>query len=536
MKVSRRKILAGLVAAGVALPAGYYARQAWQRAEEAELSSDEPAVPVDDLPNALLGERLVGIWDWRMTSDHPALAELARPQQLLLDVGQGARAVRGYLGAAPYGGQGLQVYGPLAADRLPKVQLKMMAGPGEAYDCDAVLDEIWGDWSEGGGSATLSGHVRLAGTQAGHSGAQASFVAVRRPFVLARERLPYVAALHEDLISPQRRYYHQLWHASRDRWHRIDESRRQMVRALGWQVGPLGKERNARGHDRHRNGSGEDFLFMHRHMLHGVREVQDLRSWASLPAARPSIGQGVQAFFDYLDNRDGYSVPPNWQAAGDEAFSQWLYYVKSSQGLHANFQLWEAQLHDPQYLSTLCLGELGSRIELGIHDWLHMRWASLGRDPNSDYPMPYGRRNYDFSERWFRAENDFLGDPFSSHVNPVFWAFHGWIDDRLNDWYLAHKQAHPGEVKPKMIDGIPWFAPGRWVRVAEPWLGPSREGCGAWGLGNGGGTGKLDIETMKLALQVIFSPEEDGDRLADRVPQRPWYARHLAPGPRRDGL
>ena len=80
------------------------------------------------------------------------------------------------------------------------------------------------------------------------------------------------------------------------------------------------------------------------------------------------------------------------------------------------------------------------------------------------------------------------------------------------------------------------FAPGRWVRVAEPWLGPSREGCGAWGLGNGGGTGKLDIETMKLALQVIFSPEEDGDRLASRVPQRPWYARHLAPGPRRDGL
>ncbi len=74
--------------------------------------------------------------------------------------------------------------------------------------------------------------------------------------------------------------------------------------------------------------------------------------------------------------------------------------------------------------------------------------------------MPYGRRNYDFSERWFRAENDFLGDPFSSHVNPVFWAFHGWIDDRLNDWYLAHQQAHPGEVKLRMIDGVPWFAPG----------------------------------------------------------------------------
>ncbi len=75
MKVSRRKILAGLVAAGVALPAAYYARQEWERAQEAELSSDEPAVPVNDLPNALLGERLVGIWTgawWAITRRWPS--------------------------------------------------------------------------------------------------------------------------------------------------------------------------------------------------------------------------------------------------------------------------------------------------------------------------------------------------------------------------------------------------------------------------------------------------------------------------------
>lgn len=536
MKVSRRGMLAGLVAAGVVLPAGWYGRQKWNQVQEAELSSDEPAVPVDDLPNAFLAERLVGIWDWQLVDAHPALAALAGPLELLLDVGQGARAVRGYLGRAPYADDGLQVYGPLAAEHLPTLRWKMVAPSGAAYDCDAVLDEIWGDWSEGGGGATISGQVRVAGTQPGYSGPQARFVASRRAFVEARERLPFVAALHDDLISPQRRYYHQLWHASRDRWHRIDESRRQMIRALGWQVGPLGKERNARGHDRHRNGSGEDFLFMHRHMLHGVREIQDLRSWPCMPAPRPYLGQGTQAFVDYLSNRTGYSVPPTWQASGDDAFSQWLYYLKSNQGLYANFQLWEAQLHDPQYLSTLCLGELGSRIELGIHDWLHMRWAALGRDPDSGLPMAYARRNYDFAGRWFGAGNDFLGDPFSSHVNPVFWAFHGWIDERLNDWFLAHQQAHPGEVLPLTVNGIPWFAPGRWVRVAEPWLGPSREGCGAWGLGNGGGSDKLDIETMKLALQVIFSPEEEADRLAGRVPQRPWYGRHLAAGPSRGGL
>ncbi|MGI4836850.1 MAG: hypothetical protein ACRYF9_04475 [Janthinobacterium lividum] len=539
MKVSRRRMLAGLVAAGVVLPAGFAARQQWQeyqQAQEAELSSDEPGVPVADVPDALLGERLVGIWDWQLLGDTQQLPELAQPLELILDVGQNARAVRGYLGRAPYGDDGLQVYGRLEAEKLPSVRWKLIAPSGQAYDCEAVLDEIWGVWSEGGGGATISGEVRVAGTQAGYSGPRARFVVVRRHFVQARERLAYVPALHEDLISPERRYFHQLWHASRDRWHRIDASRRQSIRALGWQVGVPGKERNARGHDRHRNGSGEDFLFMHRHMLHGVRQVQDLRSWTSIPPPRPAIGQGVPAFVDYLSNRNGYSVPPSWVAEDDEHFNQWLYYIKSADGLYANFQLWEAQLHDPQYLSTLCLGELGSRIELGIHDWLHMRWAALGRDPDSGYPMVYARRPDDFAERWFGADNDFLGDPFSSHVNPVFWAFHGWIDDRLDDWFLAHQQAHPGEVRHKTVNGIPWFAPGPWVRVAEPWLGPSREGCGAWGMGNGGGSDQLDVETMKLALQMIFSADEEAERLSGRVPRRPWYGRYLAAGPTKDHL
>lgn len=530
MKFSRRGLIAGLAAASVALPAGYLGQREWNRRQEAELNSDEPPVPVADLPDALLAERLVGIWDFKVLDPSPRYSAFGPGLELLLEVGPGGRAVRGYLGRPPYTGQSMEVYGALDARTLPRLHWTLVASDGQSYNCALIFDEIWGVWSSGGGKATLSGQLQPAGVQAGHAGAL-RFVAVRRPFPLARERLPYVAHLHDELVSPKRRYFHQLWHASRDRWHRLSQERRQAVRALGWQVGVAGQERHARGHDRHRNGSGEDFLFMHRHMLHGVRRAQDLRSWRTLPAPRPPLAQGAQAFVDYLSNRDGYSVPPAWEAGADMHFAQWLHYIKSSQGFHANFQLWEAQLRDPAYLSTLCLGELGSRIELGIHDWLHMRWASIARDPDSGYPMPYARRNYDFAERWFGADNDFLGDPFSSHVNPVFWAFHGWIDDRLNDWYMAHQQAHPNEVRHKTVNGIPWFAPGPWVRVAEPWLGPSSEGCGAWGLSNGGGSETLDIETMKLALKVIFSPAEAFDRLAGRVPRRPWYARHLAPGP-----
>jgi hypothetical protein len=119
-------------------------------------------------------------------------------------------------------------------------------------------------------------------------------------------------------------------------------------------------------------------------------------------------------------------------------------------------------------------------------------------------------------------------------MNPVFWYFHGWIDDRVEDWYLAHEQAHPGAVQRKLINGVPWFAPGPWVRVAEPWLGPPLAGCGAWGRDNGGGSGMLDIETMHLALHVIFGEDEDMQRLGARVPRRPWYGRHLARGASRN--
>ena len=24
-------------------------------------------------------------------------------------------------------------------------------------------------------------------------------------------------------------------------------------------------------------------------------------------------------------------------------------------------------------------------------------------------------------------------------ANPVFWRLHGWIDDRINDWFAAHE-------------------------------------------------------------------------------------------------
>ena len=180
------------------------------------------------------------------------------------------------------------------------------------------------------------------------------------------------------------------------------------------------------------------------------------------------------------------------------------------------------------YLSKLTLGAFGSELEMNLHDWLHMCWASVPRDPNNGAPVPFARDQADFAARWFEPENDFLGDPFSSHVHPVFWGFHGWIDDRIDDWFRAHERHHPGQVRRLEVNGVPWFAPGRWVEVDDPWLGPDTHGCSTQPGMRPGKSVEMDVETMKLALRITFGDEDKLDNLLRKVPQRPWYARHLS--------
>ncbi|MNH20771.1 hypothetical protein D3C79_805580 [compost metagenome] len=88
--------------------------------------------------------------------------------------------------------------------------------------------------------------------------ADSHFVAVKRLFPEARERLPYTPQLQAWLISAEHRLFHQLWHATRDKWHRLSEEKHGALRGLGWQPGPRDKERDARGPRKHRNGSGVD--------------------------------------------------------------------------------------------------------------------------------------------------------------------------------------------------------------------------------------------------------------------------------------
>jgi hypothetical protein len=536
MKISRRGFLAGLTVAGAAVPAAYYAHRELTR-PEFPVTPGEASFDIADAQGRQLADTLRGIWDFQMLGDEAGLDGLPlQGLQLLLDIAPRGRGVRGVLDTAENlrgdDAPRYQLLGDLAQTNGAQLSWRLTRSDSPTgdpdYEVSVVLDEVWAAFGNAG-SATLSGRILRLDRALALPLQDNRFVAVKRLFPEARERIALAPELLARLINPEHRLFHQLWHASRDKWHRLSSDKQGALRGIGWQPGPREHERDARGPKKDRNGSGVDFLFMHRHMLGQARALQALPSWRHFPLPRPELLRDRQGFARYFDNADGCSLPPNWRASGDDDYSQWVSDVKSAETYHSNFEVWESQYRDPAYLSKLTLGQFGSEVELGLHDWLHMRWASVPRDPSNGEPVPMARDPADFAPRWYLAENDFLGDPFSSHVHPVFWRFHGWIDDRVEDWYRAHQRFHPGQVSRVRVNDVDWFAAGRWVEVADPWLGPLTHGCSTTPGVTPAKTLEMDPEVMKLALRITFGDDKRLGNLLRKVPRRPWYARHLSP-------
>ena len=528
--------MAGLALTGAAVPAAFYAHRELTREEEFPITPGEATVDLADTAGQHLANTLRGVWQIRFEGHDAGIEGLPRDGlELFLDIGHKGRGLIGYLDTAERlratAAPRYRVLGDLADAKPAELSWRLISANAlhdtPDYEFSMSLDEVWAGFGNAG-SATLSGRVLNLDRPLMMTAQDNRFIALKRVFPEARERTGLNPTLLAWLISPEHRLFHQLWHASRDKWHTLSEDKRNALRGIGWQPGPRNKERDARGTRKDRNGSGVDFFFMHRHMLGTARSMQDLPSWPHFPLPQPELARDRVGFARYFDNHDGTSLPPTWLADDDAEYSQWVADIKTAETYHSNFQVWESRYRDPRYLSKLTLGQFGSEVELGLHDWLHMRWASVPRDPSNGQPVPFARDPSDFSARWFAAENDFLGDPFSSHVSPVFWHFHGWIDDRLEDWFRAHERFHPGQVSRLEVNGVAWFAPGRWVEVDDPWLGPGTHGCSTTPGLQAGKSMEMDPETMKLALRITFG--EDEQKLAGllrKVPQRPWYARHL---------
>jgi hypothetical protein len=537
MEISRRKVIAGLAVSGAMIPAAYYAGHKLKaHLEKDDGTPGEAKVELADIPLQRLANQLRGVWQLEFPDPGGGLEGLGlEGVEMFIDVGERGRGMRGFIDTA----QNLRgdsppryrILGDLVSASITQIRWRLLDrdSPRRSplYEFTAVLDDIWAKFGVSDRDKLEGSFQRLdAPPPANGTGLQ--FVARKLPFPEARETVPLNPAFLAWLVAPEHRLAHQLWHVSRDKWHRLSDDRRNALRGLGWQPGPANMERDSRGRHKDSNGSGVDFLFMHRQMLSVARSLDAPPSWAALPLPQPPVECNRRGFARYYDNHDGRSVPPAWLAPEDENYSAGVAAIKSAETFYSNFQVWESHYRDPQYLAQLTLGQFGSELELTMHDWLHMCWASVPRDPANGFPVPMARDSVDFSERWFGADNDFLGDPFSSHVNPLFWGFHGWIDDRIEDWFDAHARAHPGQVVRRELDGLEWFAQGPWVEIDQPWLGPSTHGCGPNPTaGMTANMTEMDAEVMKLALHIANDEQDKVGGALVKVSNRPWYARNL---------
>lgn len=395
------------------------------------------------------------------------------------------------------------------------------------YDCAAAL--TW-DFSSPPQRTMLSGTVRRnKDHDTAKAGATASFVAVKHDFAEPRTipgatLIPEVVAM---LASRHHRLRHTVWHTLRADWFgpKMTDSDRDFIKSLRWGLDdpPLNPNRSLNL----ANGAGEDFLFMHRRMILMVREVyssagkEPPQGWATIPGpVSPQYAYkevddpnnpGIKVY-QYDETQSGFMVPP----ATNEFLAQFgnsaatFHFIKSSRFFTVILRNFDQWLRRPNILSQLTLGAYGNLLEFTIHNWMHMRWASVPRNPASGEVET--RDNYDVDTRWDDPKNDYLGDFHSSHVNPIFWKLHGWVDDRIEDWFRAHDAARPGTIKRTTIREIPWFEKdGTWVLKSDPFDWPEISGGHGGHHGEHGSGIEEEIEVMLKVMdrlrEVASRPE-----------------------------
>ena len=231
--------------------------------------------------------------------------------------------------------------------------------------------------------------------------------------------------VREMMAERPRRMHHYLWHQVRSSWLRYPPETRQRLSDLGWM--PPRPARGENGQLLLDNSSGEDFFYMHRQMIAHVNvklaqltdpSYSKVQGWIAVP----------------WPGDEDFPVPPPWE--DDEPdFTQFLTTVKSEGFYRSNFASWESFFRNLIILRRMSLGQLGSLLEFTIHNYMHMRWAAqpIGNRPNAT-PGEHDT----IPEEWDRVDYDYLGDTYSSHVNPIFWKLHGWIDNRIEDWRRAN--------------------------------------------------------------------------------------------------
>ncbi|KAA6459573.1 hypothetical protein DYQ86_15745 [Acidobacteria bacterium AB60] len=335
------------------------------------------------------------------------------------------------------------------------------------------------------------------------AGASYSFVAVSKEASSAVYQLPAPVTAH--FADRVHRLHHAVWHGIREAWEDLTAKQQEQLRDLDWQVegGRIALVASQKTRPALENGSGEDFLFFHRQMVAHYRMMMDSigaerLEWIEIPQPGSESNHGFDA------------VPPGWNIPDAVSFQRRLSALKTDEYFWTRMRWWEVKFKDSRYLATLTLGELGALLQYTIHNDMHIRWSAAPRDPETNAWLPLGRPDPDISEKWDNPRYDWLGEFYSSHVNPIFWRLHGWIDDRIVDWAQAHEHYHPGSLEPRVLGGVDWFKPGKWVGVDYPWVWP-RE-LGGIDSGMGDDTPEMrqkKIKSMTAVMNILYSPASE---------------------------
>jgi len=264
---------------------------------------------------------------------------------------------------------------------------------------------------------------------------EAPMPSLRLPSATSRMKIPPKEVI-DLMASRPHRLHHFVWHQVRNSWHRYPQDTRDAIIRLGWVPGgdaasprhayyegtPRPKGKLGDGVIAVDNYSGEDFLYMHRQMIgqvnellkrHGGEEYPKIEGWKHLPDSSDS----------------DFPIPPDWP---DSEIAD----RKSPEYFKNTMQPWESYYLAPETLRRLTLGQLGSLIECTIHNQLHNRWSAqpnvVRPDPKDTDPegIPKGP--------WDEPSYNYLGDTYSSHVNPIFWYIHGWVDSCIDLWQEAN--------------------------------------------------------------------------------------------------
>ncbi|WP_414588465.1 hypothetical protein [Scytonema sp. PCC 10023] len=458
----------------------------------------------------------VGTWTYRSFHNKPEeisdFNDIRLWQATLTLYEDGLNLLKGQIAAGEYT---LNIYGAMTfEDGTPTIRLraegiKETATAGWVYNYSGILVPNWPDGDNQ--RPTIVGTVirTLPHEPERLAGQTYSFIAVNQTVPSVPYQLPEKVLMH--FADRLHRLHHAVWHGIRSSWNDLTQDERDAITALDWQIDG---DRVALYTSREKtrpvitNGSGEDFLFFHRQM---VTQYQKLMAesgaepiqWVEIP--QPGAGGPTSP----------NTVPSPWAVPRSRNFEQRLAALKTNEFYWSRMRWWDYQFKDSTYLSTLTLGELGALIEFSVHNDMHIRWSAAPRDPDTNELLPLGRPDHEITPKWDNPRYDWLGEFYSSHVNPVFWRLHGWIDDRIEDWYAAHELKHPGEVKRMEKGGVQWFEPSRWVQVEHPWVWPKSLGGYEHGHDHGHDHGHEDpelrakrIASMEKVMAILFPPEQ----------------------------